>query len=953
MGVRNLSSFAQENARLLCETLSFSCQASSSASLQPSAQSSPAFLTVEEAAQTSPRYGRALVVDALAHMFAMIGRGDFDVARGGDYALFVASIQADVNAWRAAGLHPIFVFDGPNLPAKLPRQVSRRQQAAKEANLYMRSPPASRSISSLAPPLLSYAMLDALQHTTPPTTVVLAETEADGVVVELAHTLKGHAVSEDSDYFVLCARGDDTSYVPLSSFEYVVDLPTDTAVTADASSEPADEAGFETVPRRRRRGRGPAPALPSSSDTTAVLHAPPTDLSMLREVRFGSYSSAALARLLDLPVALLPLFAALAGNDYLPELQARILFEPFRGSERLKEAAAVLRRAWLASANGKKAREMRVNAQTTRSGPGRGSMALSIAADTPSESGSVAASSATATPLQSTFLQSQQLKQVDPVRALVQDCVGLALQRAEQIRPNRYVSTGEKEEMVDGIVESAATYSLLTHSQGADGLPSPASQFFSTPPPPGTRARGVEAYRQAYKQGKFHVDLVTGLCHRVYIGKVFAEDPDQQSTQKFAAQEIREWAWAILFDTWGMWWARETIEEPEVDAGDDHQGLDHVAQALRRPFGGAYKDGEMPDDVISVNTESSEEQSESGARDMEGDAMLDPDALPNRPNSALADRVEDGNYDGLGRLKPPPVLTEYVRRLESVTKDILPVSTLAELLEARGTSLCASLQPLRDGHIYDAAPLLPAETKHDLYLCALKADTSSMRALPSQVQPLAACLRYIVHSDADRYGEKTAKMAWSMEELRAAVRSSIAALGIWKEPERALPSRVKRLTGELEAHEIARSKNTDAGSRRDEALFPTTRALHASTALQLVLEASYLFSQSLLVDQEAHPPPFALHDGPTFHAIMLKRPSGEAGRDTTLEQAILSAVLEGGLEKHLAVDLDLERRARRQQRKKGQSIARSKQNAPPGKSFSNRPPPPKNAFASLLNETLS
>jgi hypothetical protein len=799
--------------------------------------------------------------------------------------------------------------------------LARRRSLAGSTHTFMLSSPATRASRrwqlecGLVPPLLFHALLEALQRCAPPVPRLFAPCEADSAVAELALRTGGHALSQDSDFFILCARGVGTSYVPIDSIQYVIAPPKKDAAPEET---PEDNDGFEQVGKRKRGARRAAPA---EADETLSSH-PPSDLSTLLAVRLRSYSAHALAGKLQLPPTLLPLFAAIAGNDYTGELQERILLHHAPGQERIPEAAELLRSAWASSLSGSKSGKV----TPQRRGLARG-VSDSAGSALSDDGTATAATSAAATPRPSAFGGAPPTP-VDPVRALVLAVVQKALLRAEAARAGVYVTTAERDTLVDGIIDSAATYSVLTHSS-APHLASPSAPFFASSLPDGAHAEALELYRAAYARGQLRESLVEALTSRVFLSRIFLEDPESKSTQTVAAREVRTWLWAVLFDVWGMQWARDTLEEPMLEEEEESEDDEPQPYNLSR----AYREGERPDDVISVNTESSESGDD---EDDEKEEELDMDDLPARPGSAM------GSIGAASReVKPPPVVTEWVRKGERFVGDAIPIASLVTLLSEAEDTLPPSLSELLGQHRASAgvasdeasaeAPaadpkpppfvLQSADVRRDLFLFALGAHTPRVLALPVPLQPLAAVLRHVVRSDAARLGERTAKYAWTKAELKAAVHAGCVALRAHsQQSDDAAAAAFERPTGAADAQ-------------------PTVRHIHASTTVQLLLETSHLLAQALLLE---HVPPHALHDGPSFHAHL----QGHYGPDEAHEERLLHAVLEGN-DAVLAIDVELARREKKAQKKKDASLA----NSVPGAPVRAKPPPPKNAFEALLGDS--
>ncbi|PWN91112.1 hypothetical protein FA10DRAFT_60201 [Acaromyces ingoldii] len=710
------------------------------------------------------------VVDGWAFIFHVYLSHFGDGVRSLDYARYRSFLHATLDAWDAAGIHAVFVFDGPMLPAKLPTILARRGGVVASNAAYMRASPASRTSRrfqcdcGLVAPLIYPATIDALQSwkrkrgsrrrrsssssssssngkgrgnikvngtgnsngsgsgvtSTAALEIVFAQTEADGLVAELAEERRGYALSIDSDYFILCARGAASKgYLPLDRIEYVFEkdpaqaaleeearakaMAEAAAAAAAAASSGGGDDGFEQVPSRRRDrrrgGAGVGAALnnngvppPSSrlraSESPEVLEQGGEQLSC---INVQAYSAHALARQLQLPPNLMPLFAALCGNDYTPALQSTLLFRDVApGPQRVSAAAAILRSEWSKVVGGGAPAALAAARRRRAAGIDERSEGASSATATPT---TASASKRTVTARESAAIaspsalannsSSSSSSALDPVRAIVEAVVEGALASAPSpaaaAAASRYVSTGERRTLADSIIDSLATYSLLTHAD-APYLASPSAGFFIPalrPRPSGSdgQQQALAAYRQAYMRGQLRPILVEAMTQRVFVATFFAEDPDAASVQATAARRLRRWLWAVLFDAWGMQWARESMDEPEVDAARDGDG-------------DGDSGSEDPDEVISVDTDTSEEEEEEDAEEEE-----DFDNLPTRPGSAMDMHFAPAEP----AVKPPPAVVEYVRRgdrLAAAHRGLALARTVAP-------SLCQRQERRRRSHRHD------------------------------------------------------------------------------------------------------------------------------------------------------------------------------------------------------------------------------------------------------------
>ncbi|GAA5999967.1 hypothetical protein JCM10207_005994 [Rhodosporidiobolus poonsookiae] len=244
------------------------------------------------------------IIDGMAFLFSV---GLIDTLRGGNYTTLRASVRRHIEYWRACGLEPEFVWDGPFDSNKLPTVIQRSSQSLARSIAYMRAPDqarasyALRQSASRLPPLTHMAVAAELEALG--VRCHAAQEEGDSPTAELAQRRNGFVVSNDSDYFIYPAQC--RGYVPLSSIEY----------------GPYNAARLEQVL--------------------------PTDAPSLR---LRVFHPAEVAHAFALPLSLLPTFAALIGNDLadyaselvLPRAGRKPLFPGQMEPQELRRIAGVL-----------------------------------------------------------------------------------------------------------------------------------------------------------------------------------------------------------------------------------------------------------------------------------------------------------------------------------------------------------------------------------------------------------------------------------------------------------------------------------------------------------------------------------------------------------------------------------------------------------------------------------
>ncbi|KAJ1028537.1 hypothetical protein NDA16_001703 [Ustilago loliicola] len=674
MGVKGLTSFVKQIRHAVSEEVTIHVKG---AGVAPSSSTTT---------PTGP-----FVIDGWAWIFRAYLDFFTESLRGGEYIGYTLHVRHFINALRQAGLEPIFVFDGPYLPLKLPTVFSRMNESAGGNSAFMRSSSRSKPGFQVAmgvfPPLIYDCTLEALRQCG--VQIVVEEIEADSAVAELADRMGGWAVSNDSDFFILCARGTQCKgYVPIDTLEFLVKPAQESAEAADNSAAAAfEDDGFAQVgkggkAKGRKGGRNAEPA----EMQLQVLDRPPqgTEEGSLSAIRFTSYSSAKVAAALGITPSMLPLLAALVGNDYTASIQKRILDPALpTGPQRITFIANAIKTETLRMASsGSRTPGLRSGTATpsvSRNGLGRTSAGWGALS---ARSGSSAMTSATATPIGDTMHPKLDealaaLALSDPVRFMVQSVVERILAGVAQRTREAYITSGEQEELVDAVIDSVATYSLLS-DRSAIHRSTPSAEFFADSKPESSRPphrRDLWKYRDAYAKGHFDRLLVESMILRVCTNRMAPEDPDQKSTQSTHARDVRNWTFSTLFSTWGMGWTRDTLEEPLPDAEEDDQdgeGPSHrgAIPILAGPGPNKVNWAEEgdPEELIPVQTPPSSFGS-SMYQDDDDEDEEEEDEVRSRPGSAvgLADEVEDGE------VKPAPVVEDFSRKGDRYAPEMCPI----------------------------------------------------------------------------------------------------------------------------------------------------------------------------------------------------------------------------------------------------------------------------------------
>lgn len=698
MGVKGLTSFVKQIQHAVSEEVTIPVKGSEAPASGSSASSNT---------------GGPFVIDGWAWIYRAYLDHFTESVRGGEYIGYTLHVRHFVNALRQADLEPIFVFDGPYLPLKIPTVLSRLTETASSNSAFMRSSSRSKPGFQISmkvfPPLLYDCTLEALRQCN--VQIVIEDIEADSAVAELADRMGGWAVSNDSDFFVLCARGTQCrGYVPIDTLDYLIKPAVkEQPESSQAAAAPFEDDGFAQVGKSgRAKGRKGGKNAAAVDVQIQTLNRPPTsaDEGVLAGVRFTSYSSAKVAAALGIPTSMLPLLAALVGNDYTASIQKRILDPalPY-GPQRITFIANAIKTETLRMAStGNRTPAFRSGtatpSATTRSGLGRtgsGWGALS------GRGGGSSMTSATATPVGDAMHPKLDealaaLALNDPVRFMVQSVVDRILAGVATNTREAYITSGEQEELVDAIIDSVCTYSLLSDAN-AIHRSTPGTEFFTDSKPEASRPeyrKGLRHYREAYTTGHFDRVLVESLTQRFCMNRMAPEDPDQKSIQSTHARDLRNWTFSTLFATWGMDWARDTLEEPQppsssslLDDEDDdiasgaHSGAIPIL-AGPGPNKVNWDEEGDPEELIPVQTPpssfgSSMNPSEDDDDKDDDEEDDDDDEVRSRPGSAIGLATAEEEDEDAG-MKPAPAVSDYSRKGDRYVAELCPILTLDALI---------------------------------------------------------------------------------------------------------------------------------------------------------------------------------------------------------------------------------------------------------------------------------
>ena len=487
---------------------------------------------------------------------------------------------------------------------------------------------------------------------------------------------------------------------------------------APAGTDDSDpwEGSFQAVKTRRRAPRSAyrnhcpnPPPLPHSSFITSVT--------------FTSYHADLLALRLKLPVGLLPLLAALVGNDY---HQFSHLFHTkgTSGSQKIERVALALRealdpkiaarRAAAASAvktfqNGRLIMTQGPKSSTT---PINGS-----APTTPPSSGDAAASLLTST-VQSLLLHPATEPQLD--------------------------------KLVHNLIDSALSYSV-THdlsTTSSFSLVTPSS--FPTPTP--TRDEIVALYAEAMSKGDFAPKLAGVVRDGRYLGRVFLEDTQRGTIGRRVGEPIREMCWAILNQGVGIGYGKEVVVVEEEEVEEEGKG-GKTLEETKSEGAAEEEEDEDEDKIIEVAEEAF--------------ASDDPeDQVP----AASEDEDEE-------EVELPPSVQTYLRSSSLILPKMIAIPSIEDiLLPTSSSSLIEVPNP------FLPLVLQPVEYRTQLYLALLNSLTPSVLSLRDQLKPLVLALRWtmqVLSHDAD-VAAGGAKWMLRRGEVEAVVLAGVRSVRAWE-----------------------------------------------------------------------------------------------------------------------------------------------------------------------------
>ncbi|KAI0827841.1 hypothetical protein BC628DRAFT_1409424 [Trametes gibbosa] len=734
MGVHGLTTFLREHKQSLA----------TSTQLPPTA-------VLQDAHDDHPL---SVVLDGWSFLYEVIYCADLPWVFGGEYPQLSYLIRRIVHAWVEVGIHLHFVFDGPYPTLKFPTLVSRiSRNYVQNGLLFFRTSPTGRATPRF---LRETAMLPPLSYGVCVETLVdlangacngslhvhIADEEGDPYAVALAGRLGAYVAGLDSDFVVLHAEG-YKGYIPLDEMVWTVAHADEDAgesvYSLDTESDLHDADGFK--PARSAKPRKRREAVPQRTGRGII---PPDDArepGAQLSISFTVYSPETLAAHLGIPVSLLPLLGALVGNDFTGSLDEA--GPPATAAEIRSNRRANLQRLFFE-------RPLTLGQRITRVANTLGGILADAFGKASAPRGK------------------RTKKRVGSVMELIDAAVTALL-----LRPLDTFATGEKEAVVERIVEATLQYAIprLTdesedvdgaqptgrhpmqwvsgvcplHAEGACPLFTSLSRLVR-PPREETASDAARSssedvrsrYITAYRAGHLNPHILDAVQSGTAWPWLFLEDPDKECVERSVGRPIREWMYAILDASVGL----PSLPSPEEQEGEDEDELIDVVE----------EDDEDVDPLARLRG-ALKELDDSDDGQSSASQELPPSVLPNSMASTTSQQK---------------VVTEYIRRGTRLAPEEVVVTPLAQLLYG------IALENPTDAHTHlpIPPPLWPRGTRRRLLLSALDSDCPAVGALPDDRVLAVLALRTVVHRmhlrAQDNPGVKARQSErWTHNEARA------------------------------------------------------------------------------------------------------------------------------------------------------------------------------------------
>ncbi|WFD01191.1 hypothetical protein MYAM1_003953 [Malassezia yamatoensis] len=794
MGVLGLTRWSSESERLI----------SSEWTLPVPQSSSPALVDGEPAQLDTD--GQWLVIDAWAWVHYVWHSMNTNVYQGGSMVSFRLLLGSWITTLRSAGFRLVVIIDGPRLHQKLQSTLSRTQNYVRLNAKLMRAGMNLRTDAEfehgrILPAGLSeclFSVLDAYKVETQ----VGAE-EVDVAIAQLANQREGYVVSRDSDFLILCGNAPECKgYIPLSTLEFIAK---GTAVENQEEPPAEEDDGFTTVSTAKSKRGKKQQAAAKLANLPYIMRKPvlPLDESQMQQtaVRFRCFSSGRVASQLKIPMNLLSVFGALVGTEQRSNDHQELFNTIFHGvNNRMSVIAQVLAEQYTGV---KEAQDEDLSDSQA------GEYALDLR---------------------------------DPVLRLLAKTLDALV---EYGRKRRGAQITVSWEMRHAIVHNMHSVALSYMPGNRDEA---IERFMEK-----CDVKGLQLYQEAYWKRQLDQVMVSVLLERMYIARIFLEEPEEPASQRYVLRDLRELVWSILLSVWleahpeAKQAPTELIEQMEKAKiqGDQDQSIDSHEEDQQPTSGSAS-------DVSDEESDEADDQSQPTEEDAKHEAYV----------ATL------------------PKITEYTRTEYALRREELHVRPWTELLQefcqrAGNPPPKALQEAVNRSESESSAPVYPAELQQDgrmqLWTAAHYLQESDLSNLPKDLWAFVAAMRYTIVANHQRLGELRTKHNWTYAEVEAAVYSAVILRNLHN---KATPAELQTIT---EAYL--------SGS-------PPNRSITLSTMLAFALETSYWLTQSLLLVEEVGHGEF---EAPLFHARLAEHSDDAWSKyqDKELVEQVLKAIVQG------------------------------------------------------------
>ncbi|KAI0748800.1 hypothetical protein BC629DRAFT_1241319, partial [Irpex lacteus] len=738
MGVHGLTTYLRANNAAIARTFEFTSKS-------------------EDSTRT------VFVIDGWSFIYETLALLDLPWVYGGEYSQFSSAVHKIVRAWLNLGLQLHFVFDGPFPELKFPTLVTRAtSNSIKPSLLFFRTSAVSRSKpkflreSFMLPPRAYAACVQtlvdlqaSLSNGTHDEVLELhfADEEGDPYAVELAGRLGGYVVGKDSDFVILNAEGYQ-GYIPLDDIFWTASITDDTTSVSNTintdDSEWGDNDGFQTVVNSKSK-RKVAAKQKTSVETGLGIIPPETSSPESLQLSVTVYSPADLATHLAIPLSLLPLLAALVGNDFTglsPD-------EPSGAS-----TSGFTNLQWLFFE-----RQLTLSQRITRVASTLHNILKAAVTVTPSG-------------VKKTKTKNRDKDRVTSVMELIDRAVSALI-----VRNIDGMASGEKERVVERVVEATLQYAIprwegevgqegrlwtgevcALHDVGTCPLvllrhrSQPSPQEAATPSVSEydedlTQARAL--YLSAYRKGHLDPHTLDVLHTGTFWYRQFLENPDLEAVGRTFARPVQLWMYAILDEVFGI--PGRAVEEEDEDEEDEDELIDVVEES--------DTDTEDPLAPLRGALQQLNQNGSSSSSTLSTTAAQ---------QHLLSSQQNKGNTEN--KKRPRKIVDEYVRRGTRLAVEEVEVTPLSELL----STIPSILQSLPSQALTVQSPstrvlvLLRAIDTPSEHLHAL---SELLLGLPAEQRVPVLVLRAVVQRLDIRARESGSrereKERWTKDEARA------------------------------------------------------------------------------------------------------------------------------------------------------------------------------------------